>query len=89
MSVTLMLRPSPTSVRMARTPSAVAGTLTYRLGSAMRSCRSRAEATVPASSRARSGATSRDTNPSTPSLSSCTGRRMASAASMSDSAIAQ
>ena len=42
-------------------PSAVAGTLTYRFGSAMRSCSSRADATVPSRSRARSGATSIET----------------------------
>jgi len=42
-----MLRLSPIMVRMAGTPSAVAGIFTKRLGRLIRSCRARAEVTVP------------------------------------------
>ena len=47
-------------------PSAVAGILTSRLGSAIRSCRRAAAAIVASVSWASSGATSIDTNPSLP-----------------------
>ncbi len=66
MSVTLMLRPSPIICRMAGTPSGVAGILTNTLGRSMRAWRSRAMATVAAVSWARAGATSTETNPSSP-----------------------
>ena len=61
MRVTLMLWPSPISVRIAGTPSRVAGTFTRRFGSAMRSCSWRAACTVPSVSWARAGDTSRET----------------------------
>ena len=61
MSVTLMLRLSLIIVRIGSMPSAVAGIFTYRFGSSMASWSWRAEAIVPASSRARSGATSTET----------------------------
>ena len=70
MSVTLMLRPSPISVSIAGTPASVAGTFTKRLGCAMVSCSCRASRTVPSVSCARAGETSKETNPSSPSLSS-------------------
>ena len=78
-----MLRPSPMSWRMAGTPSAVAGTLTSRFGSAIRSWSDRADASVAAVSRARAGETSRETKPSPPFDSSYSGRNTSSAPPMS------
>ena len=74
---------------MAPTPAAVAGTLTYRFGSSIRLSRPRAAVTVPASSFARRGDTSTDTNPSVPSDDSCTGARISSAWRMSSSTSCQ
>ena len=59
--VTLMLLPSPMRVRMAGTPSLVAGTLTNRLGWSIVLCSRRAEATVLSVSWAWAGETSRET----------------------------
>jgi hypothetical protein len=66
----LMLRPSLTIWRTAGTPAAVAGILTKRFGSSMRSWSSRAAPTELDVSAARSGASSTDTKPSPPPLSS-------------------
>ena len=79
----MTLRPSLIICRMAGRPAAVPGIFTYRLGSSMSSLRWRAAAIVPSVSLASEGATSTDTKPSTPSLASCTGRRMARASRMS------
>ena len=65
-----MLLPSPIRVSIAGTPSLVAGTFTNRFGWAMRSWKRRASRTVPSVSWARAGETSRETKPSSPSLSS-------------------
>ena len=65
-------------------PSAVAGIFTSRLGAAIRSPSVRAAASVPAESRARPGSISTDAKPSRPSEASYTGRRIAAAASMSE-----
>ena len=78
-----MLRPSAIIAWMAGTPSVVAGILTKRLGSSMRAWSWRAAAIVAGVSRASSGATSTDTNPSAPPLASKTGRRTARASVMS------
>ncbi len=78
-----MLRPSATMARTAGTPSAVAGIFTYRLGSSTSSWKWRAAVIVPSVSCARPGATSRDTNPSTPAEASNTGRSTARASRMS------
>ena len=77
--VTLMLRPSAIIASMAGTPALVAGILTSRFGAPMRACRSRAAVMVASVSSARSGATSIETNPSAPSLSSKVGRSRSSA----------
>ncbi len=55
---------------MAGMPWRVAGTLTRRLGWAMRPCSSRADDTVSSVSCAWAGETSSETKPSSPSLSS-------------------
>ena len=83
MSVTLMLRPSAASWWIAGTHSAVAGTLTNRLEVLMRSCSERAILSVPSVSCAIAGATSKETKPSVPLLSSWTPRSTASASMMS------
>ncbi len=64
---------------MAGMPSGVAGIFTNTLGRSMRVWRSLAALMVPAVSRANSGATSIDTNPSRPPLASNTGRSNARA----------
>ena len=74
---------------MAGTPSAVAGILTMRLGSPIRSCSERAAAAVPSVSWASDGATSRDTNPSPPPLLSYTGRSTPRASVMSSITMSQ
>ena len=74
-----MLRPSATMASMAGTPAVVAGILTSRLGSPMRSCSPRAASMVARVSSASSGATSIETNPSAPSLASKVGRNIFSA----------
>ena len=71
-SVMLMLRPSAIICSIGPSPSAVAGIFTIRFRRAIRSCRSRAAASVPAPSWARSGSTSTLTYPSTPSDASYT-----------------
>ena len=88
-NVMLMLRPSLIICRTAGTPLAVPGIFTYRLGWSMRSCSSRAAAMLLSVSRARFGASSMDTKPSSPPLSSWTARRMSSAAEMSATTIDQ
>jgi hypothetical protein len=83
MSVTLIEIPSPIRRLTAGIPSAVAGTLTSRLGRSIRFTHSRASATVASVSRASSGSTSTDTNPSAPSDASHTGRSTSQARRMS------
>ncbi len=70
MSVTLTLIPSPSASVIAGAPSVVAGILISRLGRSTSDHSSRAAAMVASVSKARSGATSIDTRPSTPSVAS-------------------
>lgn len=72
-----MLRPSAIIASMAGTPCGVAGIFTNRLGWPILWCSTRAASIVARVSRASSGATSTDTNPSIPSAASNTGRRTA------------
>ncbi len=87
--MTLVLRPSAIIAWMAGTPSPVAGILTNRFGSAIRWCSLRAAATVASVSRASSGATSTETNPSVPPLASKVGRSTPSASTMSSTTNSQ
>ena len=84
-----MFAPSAIIVRIAGTPSAVAGIFTIRLRRWIVRQRSRAATTVPSVSWASAGATSTETNPSSPSLASYTGRNTSSAPRMSWVTIAQ
>ena len=73
-SVTFTLIPSARHAVMAGRPCRVAGILMNRLGRSTIHHSALASAMVLAVSRASRGSTSRDTRPSTPSLSSYTGR---------------
>ena len=66
MRVTFTFRPSDTMVRMAPSPSFVAGIFIITLGLAMRSWSARPAARVPEPSWASDGSTSTLTNPSVP-----------------------
>ena len=78
-----MLWPSAIIAWMAGTPSPVAGIFTNRFGWAIRWCSWRAAAMVASVSRASSGATSTDTNPSLPALASKVGPSTPRASAMS------
>ena len=89
MSVTLIERPAAIESSIAPSPGTVAGIFTKRFGRSTSSVRSFACSKVASRSYARSGSTSSETNPSTPSVRSQTGRRRSHARLMSSTASAK